>query len=56
MILDEATAAVDPDTEAAVQETVNQEFKHCTVLTIAHRLGTVTSSDRIILMDQGQVN
>lgn len=46
LIFDEATAAVDLETEALVQDTVEKAFGDCTTLTIAHRLNTIMNSDR----------
>ncbi|NXB08516.1 MRP1 protein, partial [Cnemophilus loriae] len=55
LVLDEATASVDMETDNFVQSTIKREFHNCTVLTIAHRLHTVMDSERVLVLDAGRI-
>jgi len=55
LVLDEATSAVDMETEDLILKTIRTHFSDCTILTIAHRLNTIIDSNRILVLSQGRV-
>jgi ABC-type multidrug transport system fused ATPase/permease subunit len=55
ILMDEATASMDVETDAMIQKVIRDDFAGCTIITIAHRLGTIRDYDRIIVMESGQI-
>ncbi|XP_078381051.1 multidrug resistance-associated protein 1-like isoform X2 [Oculina patagonica] len=55
LVLDEATAAVDLETDEFIQQTIRREFADRTVFTIAHRLNTIMDYDRVLVLDSGSI-
>lgn len=54
-LMDEATASVDMETDAALQSVISTAFTNSTVLIIAHRIQTIMDCDRILVMEQGRI-
>jgi len=55
LVIDEATANVDPETDSLIQVTIKSQFLGSTVLTIAHRLNTIMDSDRVMVLQNGRL-
>jgi ATP-binding cassette subfamily C (CFTR/MRP) protein 1 len=55
LVMDEATASIDNETDAHIQEMIRENFASATILTIAHRLNTIMDSDRVLVLDDGRV-
>ena len=55
ILMDEATANIDYKTETFLQNSINQQLKDCTVITIAHRIKTIINYDKILVLNNGEI-
>ena len=55
IILDEATASIDPENEHLIQQAISELTRGKTIITIAHRLATIQNADQILVVDDGRI-
>jgi ABC-type multidrug transport system fused ATPase/permease subunit len=55
LVLDEATASIDTQTDVILQRIIKTEFSNCTIISIAHRIPSVMDSDKVLVLDAGTV-
>lgn len=55
LVMDEASANMDADTEKILGDIINEIFSECTILMIAHRLNSIVNCDKVLVLDKGQI-